>query len=341
MKNVLSVLTVCLLLWIGCGGDSEAPVVEITHPTDGSMVSGTVSITADASDDNEVDSVQFYIDDTLRSTSTAEPYGYSWVTTGLQNQSSHTIYAIAYDAAENESVSDTISVIVVIEGILKWRFATGDEVHSSPAIGADGTVYVGSYDHYLYAMNPDGTFKWSYQTGGTVYSSPAIGTDGTVYVGSSDNRLYAINPNGTLQWSYQTGGAVSSSPAIGADGTIYVGSSNYPFTSYLYAINPDGTLKWSCPAGMSMLSSPAIGTDGTIYIGSDGGLGDGYLYAINPGGVVIWSYPMGFGFVASSPAIGADGTIYVGSNGNYLYAMHPAMVIPNRRRCVFFAGDRY
>ena len=46
----------------------------------------------------------------------------------------------------------------------------------------------------------DGTLKWSYSTGGLVQSSPAVGSDGTVYVGSFDNNLYAINPDGTLKW---------------------------------------------------------------------------------------------------------------------------------------------
>jgi outer membrane protein assembly factor BamB len=34
-------------------------------------------------------------------------------------------------------------------GTQKWAFLTGDKVYSSPAIGADGTVYVGSYDSML------------------------------------------------------------------------------------------------------------------------------------------------------------------------------------------------
>ena len=38
------------------------------------------------------------------------------------------------------------------EGALKWNFTTGDEVWSSPTLGVDGTVYVGSYDHKLYAV---------------------------------------------------------------------------------------------------------------------------------------------------------------------------------------------
>ncbi len=64
---------------------------------------------------------------------------------------------------------------------------------SSPAIGSDGTVYVGSYDKKLYAINgKSGVKLWEFETGGYVNSSPAIGSDGTVYVGSDDKKLYAI-----------------------------------------------------------------------------------------------------------------------------------------------------
>ena len=38
-------------------------------------------------------------------------------------------------------------------GTLLWEFETGDGLVSSPAIGSDGTVYVGSYDNKLYAIN--------------------------------------------------------------------------------------------------------------------------------------------------------------------------------------------
>ena len=64
---------------------------------------------------------------------------------------------------------------------------------SSPAIGSDGTVYVGSDDYKLYAINgKSGVKLWEFETGGRVGSSPAIGSDGTVYVGSIDSKLHAI-----------------------------------------------------------------------------------------------------------------------------------------------------
>ena len=37
-----------------------------------------------------------------------------------------------------------------------------------------------------------GVKLWEFKTGGRVFSSPAIGSDGTVYVGSEDRKLYAI-----------------------------------------------------------------------------------------------------------------------------------------------------
>jgi outer membrane protein assembly factor BamB len=107
-------------------------------------------------------------------------------------------------------------------------------VTSSPAIGSDGTVYVGSGDSKLYAINgKSGDKLWEFKTGYGVRSSPAIGSDGTVYVGSWDNKLYAINgKTGVKLWEFKTGGDVGSSPAIGSDGTVYVGSDD----KKLYAI---------------------------------------------------------------------------------------------------------
>ena len=66
-----------------------------------------------------------------------------------------------------------------------------------------------------------GTVLWEFKTG-SVDSNPAIGPDGTVYVGSTDNKLYAINgKSGVKLWEFQTRLGVQSSPAIGSDGTVY------------------------------------------------------------------------------------------------------------------------
>lgn len=199
-----------------------------------------------------------------------------------------------------------------VDGTGAWRFETGDIIMSSPVVDREGTIYFGSKDHNLYAVNPDGTLKWTYATGDEVISSPAIGEDGTVYFGSSDKEVYAINPDGTLKWSFKTDGEVHAGVSIGNNGTIYISSTD----RNLYALNPNGTLDWSVEIGLS-LNTPAIGADGMIYVGSS----DMELFAINPNGTVEWTYDT-WSF-SSSPAIGSDGTIYVGSYFYMFTAINP------------------
>jgi len=190
-------------------------------------------------------------------------------------------------------------------------------VESSPAVGADGTIWVGADDTWIHRFNDNGTVKWSYDTGGYVISSPAIAPDGTVYAGSNDFKLYALNSTfEKLDWSFGTGSPVRSSPAIGADGTIYFGSDQ----GGLYAVTSGGTIQWfyEIQSGYGVFSSPAIGSDGTIYIGSD----NGDLHAVNPDGSPQWSYSTG-GAIRSTPAIDADGAIHFGSSDGYVYALHP------------------
>ena len=214
---------------------------------------------------------------------------------------------------ENKKVLAKFSAI---PGEIQWKYETGGGVSSSPAIGEDGTVYVGSNDNKLYAVDGEtGKHKWEYETGGGVHSSPAIGADGTVYVGSNDKYVYALDgETGEKKWQYKTRGAVSSSPVIGEDRTVYVGSND----NKLYAIDGEtGNQKWEYETGEDVRSSPAIGADGTVYVGSN----DKYVYALDgETGEKKWRYKTK-GAVSSSPAIGSDGTVYVGSDDDKVYAL--------------------
>jgi hypothetical protein len=63
--------------------------------------------------------------------------------------------------------------------------------HSSPAV-ADDKVFVGSWDHKVYALDEsDGSILWSYSTGDFVVSSFAV-SDGAVFIGSWDKKVYAF-----------------------------------------------------------------------------------------------------------------------------------------------------
>lgn len=211
-------------------------------------------------------------------------------------------------------------------GTLRWAYATGDWVVSSPAVGKDGTIYVGSYDGKLYAVTAGGALSWACAVGSSVYASPVIGADGTIYVSSIDGQLYAITTGGAQQWVFAMEGASYSSPAIGTDGTLYVGADD----GRLYAVNADGTPRWAYAIDSCVQSSPAIGADGTIYVGAQ----DGNLYAIKPDGTLRWAYATGSSII-SSPALGADGMVYVGASDNKLYAIKPDGTL----RWAFATGD--
>ena len=179
---------------------------------------------------------------------------------------------------------------------------------SSPAVAADGSIYVGGKDGVLYGFTSAGTLRWSFATGGIIHSSPSIGQDGTVYVasiGSSEGRLHAVDANGNARWSLvMPVRLVSSSPSVAPDGTIYVvadgvtavdpsgrirwnsaegcsGDASTPVLgadggiymsgclqgfagSAIYALDAQGRLRWDYRAGGSSLGSVAIGVDGRI-----------------------------------------------------------------------------
>jgi hypothetical protein len=97
---------------------------------------------------------------------------------------------------------------------LLWRFKTGAEVSSSPAV-IDGVVYIGSNDGNVYALDAaTGKERWRFQTGGWVLSSPAV-VGGVVYIGSYDSYVYALDAaTGKERWRFRTGNSIVSSPAV-------------------------------------------------------------------------------------------------------------------------------
>ncbi|MGZ3429198.1 MAG: outer membrane protein assembly factor BamB family protein [Polyangia bacterium] len=203
---------------------------------------------------------------------------------------------------------------VTPEGKLKWKFTPGvTHCAAVPAVGLDGTVYVGCHDDALYALNPDGTKKWDFRAGDDIDSSPSISPDGVVYVGSDDHKLYALGPGGALRWAVTTGGPIRSSPAVAADGTVYVGS----FDGALYAVRPGGVVAWSFRTADRIVSSPVIDAAGNVLVGSE----DDRLYALAPDGKLLWSVLLD-GDVDATPALGPDGTIYVGNDDRALHALH-------------------
>ena len=98
----------------GGGGDTTAPTVSLTAPANGATVSGTVTLSANASDNVGVSRVEFSVDGSLVGTANASPYQVSWNSASVAN-GGHTIAAKAFDAAGN-SASSSASVTVSNSG---------------------------------------------------------------------------------------------------------------------------------------------------------------------------------------------------------------------------------
>ena len=208
-----------------------------------------------------------------------------------------------------------------------WQAATGDAVTCSPAVGPDGTVYVGSNDNSFYAFSPGGALKWSHAAGSVFdTSSAAVGPDGTIYAGCTDGNVYAFSPGGSLKWTYTVptppassglNNGLSSSPALAADGTIYIHADD----GNLYAINPNGASKWTFAVEGASYAAPTVAPDGTVYIGTDGGV----LYALNADGSRKWSYtaPVAGEEIFTAAAIDASGNIYFGTLSGNFYSLDP------------------
>jgi outer membrane protein assembly factor BamB len=218
-----------------------------------------------------------------------------------------------------------------------WSFATARGIFSTPVIGGNGTVYVGSADGFFYALRPDGRVLWRFPTGGIIDAAAALGSrakrgrSAPITFGSGDERLYHLRTTRNLPrkrriiWTFEptlppAGGQEVSwwegNPAIGPGGTIYVGN-----TGAAYAIDPDGTQRWAAPRGQSVWTTPAFG-QGSESGNSFWGSVDLYAFSLDQNGRLRWQ-TFTPGYVTSSPALGSDGTVYVGSFDHRVYALDP------------------
>ena len=243
---------------------------------------------------------------------------------------------------------------------VSWVFKTGAAVISTPAVSGD-TVYVGSNDHFLYALDKrTGAERWKFATKGRVTSSPAVG-EGRVYFISYDSNFYALNAtDGALIWKFATGGerrfsarhlhgmepaaeimpdpfdVFLSSPVI-ADGLVYFGSGD----GNVYALDAaTGALRWKFHTGNVVHASPAV-SNGMLFVGS----WDSYFYALDAKtGAQRWRFKTGedhdinnqVGIQSSATVV--DGTVYFGCRDSHLYALDAAS---GAKRWAFSTGSSW
>ena len=91
--------------------DIDNPVVSITSPLDGDTVFGSITVSANAADNVGVTKVEFYIDNSLKSTDSSAPYSFRWNTRQVSD-GTHSLSAKVHDAVGNVGISAVVSVSV-------------------------------------------------------------------------------------------------------------------------------------------------------------------------------------------------------------------------------------
>lgn len=206
------------------------------------------------------------------------------------------------------------------DGQLKWKYGAGGSAgYSSPAIAADGTIYLAVAESIfgipaLVALDPDGSVLWSRKIYVYPLCSPAMSLDGTIYIGGDDrsgdgSSMYAISTSGEVLWQYPCFADLTTA-AVGSDGTVYFGIYQTGLTTgecWFNALNSDGELSWSKTVLGGFEFIPAI-DDALIFTS---------YYKFNAEGYPAKSARKYRGSVSPSPAIGADGTVYLGRQAIY------------------------
>ncbi len=227
---------------------------------------------------------------------------------------------------------------------------------SSPVV-ADGKVYIGSEDGWVYCLDADtGAYIW--KTNIVAAVPPPVVVDNKVYIGSSAGIVYCLNADtGDVIWEFTTGFTFTSSPVVVEVGfndvyKIYIGVEEGVFFLYVVESVPVYITEYFVLTG-AVTSPPAV-TDGGIYIGAENwalshfhvyttmewdyvaggaltspavvddkvyfGSEDSKVYCLETVyGDLIWEYTTG-GAVTSSPAV-ADGKVYISSGDGNVYCL--------------------
>jgi outer membrane protein assembly factor BamB len=106
-----------------------------------------------------------------------------------------------------------------------WMNSLDSSGWSSPAVGPDGTIYVGLDDPFLRAVEPNGTIKWIKQFGLTGAFTISVTKNNLIYTASDDGYVCVLNPNG-FEVSRFKGIGWLGFPAVAQDGTLFVSDAN-------------------------------------------------------------------------------------------------------------------
>ncbi len=225
-------------------GDTTAPTTSITSPAGGASVSGTITISANASDNVGVTKVDFYHGTTLIGTDTTSPYSISWNTTTVAN-GSYSLTTKATDAANNVGTSAAVSVTV--SNTAPDTTAPTTSI-TSPTNGStvSGTITISAN-----ASDNVGVTKVEFYRGGTTL----LGTDTTSPYSLSWNTTTVANGSYSL-----TTKAYDAANNIGTSSAVSVTVSNTTSCATTTQLHSNPGFESGASTGWSKYSSNGVTT---------------------------------------------------------------------------------
>ena len=250
--------------------DTTAPSVSVSAPAAGTTVSGTTSITANASDNVGVTRVEFLVDGVLLSTDTSTPYSASWNTTSATN-ASHSLTARAFDAANNQTTSAAVSVTVSNAAPPPPDTTLPSVSVSSPAAGAtvSGTTTISAS-----ASDNVGVTRVEFLVDGVLLSS-----DTTAPYSASWNTTTATNASHSL--TARAFDAANNQATSTAVSVTVSNTAPSPATLTVTATGRSGERVTSSPAGINV----TVGTTGSATFNA----GTSITLTVTNGRDAIWS----------------------------------------------------
>jgi len=107
-------------------------------------------------------------------------------------------------------------------GKIVWSLATDGDADTSAVPTPNNQIVFAAKDT-LFSVRKDGTVVWRVRAKRKIYSSPAVDADGTVFIGAQDRRVYAIDRAGKVRFATSLGEDIDCAPAVGERGLVYVG----------------------------------------------------------------------------------------------------------------------
>ena len=153
---------------------------------------------------------------------------------------------------------------------LAWSVKAGGPIESSPILAND-TLFFGSDDGYLYALDPrTGADRWRLDLGAPAPASPAFDA-GVVVVVDRSGILHGVNATTGIE-AWRTAAVANPAPPALADGIVYVTGSDHKVHGFDVQT---GAEQWSWTTSGSLNDPLAVGA-GSVYTSTD----DGVVHAI-------------------------------------------------------------